>query len=314
MALTAKKLDKIQKTLTDVYGDDPETLAGIVVKLDGVRAAVTSGETVTKSDLQDILGEVEIVAKTTETPAAEDMAHPMQGPTLELFKSIFDESGAIKKGMTVARGQELFEKFYETIAKEFDAGLEAAVEETALQLGGGSAVDFGKKGKGKPADGDGDEDDETMTKFLKSAPGQQILGAIEKLSKQVETLASERDHAVFAKQAEDIGEGEGFADDLALIHKTNPALADRLKKRLGAKNTLLKQNQLWGAEIGAGGTADGDSTAEARLNGFAKEKVSKGEKDDNGKKLTFAKAFTQVCQEQPDLYREYQDEKNARRR
>lgn len=321
MALTLKKLDKIGKSLQGIFAGDPEQLAEIEKTLAGVRAAMELGETFTKSDLNDILGgdvEVTQIGKQGGEESGEDMEHPLQAPMLDLFGKIFNEDGTIRKGVTAQSAQSLFEETYQKMANEFDGAIDATVEAATIELGKGNRVQFGKRvGKGKGpvtgADNDGDSDDdaghEDMDKMLKgSVAGRVLLKKMADLSSEVSLLRSERDTAVFTKQAAEIGEPAGFAVDLAKLHAIDPKLADSIKKRLGAKNQLLQKAQVWGAELGEGGEGgDAGDSAMAQMTTMAKEKASKS----NGT-LTFAKAFSQVCTEQPELYAKHREETRAR--
>ena len=316
MALTIKKLDKIEKSLEGVF--DADQFVEVQKQLAGVRAAIEAGETFTKADLNEMLGgEIEItpvpepVVKGTEPV---DETHPLQPVFMDLYKALIDETGAIRKGVTGPRMQELFEAAYQKGAGEFDTAIDTTVEATAIELGKGNKLIFGKSGgKGKdkpaPASGNGDEDGDDMAKMLKGVPGGAIiLKTLTDLQSQVTLLKGERDVTVFTKQAADIGEPATFAADLQKLHHFDPALAASISKRLGAKNALLVKSQVWGAELGADGQGTGDgSTALEKMNALAKERVSK-----SAGKLTLAKAFTQVCGEQPDLYQEYENDRRSR--
>lgn len=318
MALTLKKLGKIEKSLEGIFADDPDQLAEVQKSIAGVRAAMEQGDTFTKADLNAILGgdvEVTQIGKSGTEPTEE--VHPLQPVFLELFKSLFAEDGTIRKGVTAQTAQEAFEGAYQKAANDFDGGIDAAVEATAIELGKSGQVNFGKRVNkaavtGKDVDGDGadDEGHEDMDKMLKGSPaGRVILKTLKDLGEEVALLRGERDTAVFTKEAEEIGEGAGFATELRKIAAIDPKLAESIKKRLGAKNQLISKARAWGTELGEGGGSDAGDTAIEKMNALAKDKVSKS----NGT-LTFQKAFTQVCSEQPELYAQYSDEQRAARR
>lgn len=308
MALTIKKLDKIEKSLAGAL--DADTFAEVQKQIAGVREAMNQGEIFTKSDLNEILGgEVEVTEMPVgeSAPVASEDTHPLQPFMIELFKALVDKTGTVRKGVNPTRMQELFEETYQKMAADYDDAIDAAVEATAIELGNGPRLTFGKT---KPAavvdNGDG-----TMAGLLKGVKGGDvIMKALTDLTAEVKLLKGERDQAVFTKQATDIGEGKGFASDLQKLHALDPALAASISKRLGAKNTLLQKSQVWGAELGDGsGLGDGTSAIE-KLNAAAKELVSKS----TDGKMTFQKAFTTVCGSNPDLYNEYQDEQQRRAR
>ncbi|MFI5380732.1 MAG: hypothetical protein ACHRHE_15645 [Tepidisphaerales bacterium] len=290
-------------------------MAEIQKTLAGVRLAMEAGETFTKGDLNEILGgDVEVVQ--VAKAEGEDEAHPLQTPLLELYTKMFAEDGTIRKGVTSENAQAAFEATYQKMATEFDGAIDAAVEATAIELGKGGAVTFGKSGRkpvtGKDTAGDGDDDagHEDMDKMLKGSPaGRAILKQLTDLGAEVRLLRGERDTNVFAKKAEEIGEPASFAADLMKIHQIDPKLADSIGKRLGAKNQLITKARAWGTELGEGGQSEAGDTAIEKMNALAREKVSKSDG-----KLTLAKAFTQVCTEQPELYAQYGEEQRAARR
>jgi hypothetical protein len=315
MALSLKKLGKIEKSLGELLAANPAALEEVTKQIAGVRAAMEAGETFTKADLNSLLGgEVEVTELPIETAAEDEQVHPAAPPLMELFKSLFADDGTIRKGQNMQTAQEAFEKAYQAVARTYDAGIDAAVdaavEATAIELGV-----ISKSGTGKKAPVDPEEEIEDMEKslerLLKGTPGGvALLAKMAQLSTTVDTLRAERDTSVFAKQAADIGEPSAFGTELAKLHKLDPELAKTISKKLQVKNTLLAKSQAWGAELGEGGSQGGEgASAIEQMNQMAKEKVTKGEG-----KLTFAKAFTAVCQEQPDLYQRYQDEQRAARR
>ena len=62
MALTIKKLDKIEKSLEGVF--DADQFVEVKKQLAGVRAAIEAGETFTKADLNEMLGgEIEVTSE-----------------------------------------------------------------------------------------------------------------------------------------------------------------------------------------------------------------------------------------------------------
>jgi len=311
MALTTKKLDKVEKQL-EAAGLEPAQLADLKKSIAGVRAAMEGGETFSKSDLNEILGgEVEV----TELPAsvvtkgnATDDDHPVGPVLMGLFNDLYADR--IQKGASVDGEKAAFEKAYQDLADIFDVAIDAACQATAIEFGKGSQVNFGKKKKAVPAAEDCDDD--VMEKMLKGSPaGMALLKKMSDLTSEVSLLRGERDTAVFTKQALDIGEGASFATDLAKLNGLDPALAASITKRLSGKNALLKQNAIWGQELGDGGQGNGGDGASAleKMNTLAREVVSK-----SAGKTTFHKAFAEVCSQQPELYAQYQDERSAAKR
>jgi hypothetical protein len=317
MALTPKKLDKIEKSLEALMAGDPEEFAAVKKTLAGVRLAMEAGETFSKAELNELLGGAEVeVTQVEDVTKGDDISeedHPMGPIMLDLFKSLFADDGTIRKGVTMQTAQQAFEKAYQASADVFDVAINAAVEATAIELGATQPATIGK-GKKKPVTGE-DEDCEDMekafTKLLKGSPaGLSLLKKMADLETTVQTLQSERDTTVFAKQAADIGEPAAFGADLAKLHKLDPELAKVIQKKLGVKNELIAKSAAWGQELGsAGGNGGEGGTAYEQLNSAAREKVSKSDG-----KLTLAKAFTMICGEQPELYQRYQDEQRAARR
>ncbi len=320
--ITLKKLGSIEKSLQAVFADDEDALEDVTKSLAGLKAAIAKGEQVTMADVSDILGDV-VIEKAIETPASAAVDGPQDpiAPIMEgLFKSIFGDDGQIKKGLTGETALELFNKAYGEALSVLDTGIEAAAEATAIELGHGDKVVFGKAKKPKPGqedpedaqDGGADEDCEDMEKLLKSlgVPAA-VVKKIGALTSQVETLQAERDIEKFAKQADEIGEGAGFGPELLKLHQLDPKLAASISKRLKSKNEALRKSSVWDEIGGEGGELAG-STAIAKLNAKATELVSKGEKDAKGNKLTFAKAFTEVCNREPALYNEYLEESRKR--
>lgn len=313
MSLTPKKLGKIEKALAGVYADNPAEFAEIQKKLAGVRAAMDQGEHFSKSDLQDILGgDVEVTPlNPIEKGEGADDDHPLAPIFLDFYKTLVDDKGVIRKGQDPAAMQEAFEKAYQAAADIFDTGLNAAVEAAAIEFTSAGVSLAKHKKNGKPVTGE-DVEDEDMEKMLKgTVAGRAILKQLKDLGDTVQSLQAERDLSVFTKQASDIGEGAAFAPELAKLHKLDPKLAASIAKRLQTKNELISKSRAWGEELGDGGLTNGGDGAGAieKMNTLAREKVTKSEG-----KMTFAKAFTQVCAEQPELYSQYQKEQREMRR
>lgn len=336
--ISKKKLSQVEKTLEAVFADDEDTLAEVQKSLAGFRAAIEKGETVTMDDITEVLGEV-VLEKSADEPGegtgggaadtdgdgeVDPVSQVVAPAMLGLYKQLFDDKGSIKKGVSASDAQGLFDATFQGIVKkllpEFDAAIEAAAEAAAIELGKGNQVNLGKSGK-KPVAAEEDEDceDEDMQKLLKSlgvsgSGAGAVIQKMQGLQRQVEALQEERDLEIFGKQAEDIGEGRKFGATLLKLHKLDPKLADEVKKRLNSKNELLRKGGEWSKEIGAGEGEEAGMTAYAQLSAKANEMVQKGEKDDRGRKLTFAKAFTIATERHPDLYQEYQAEEAAKRR
>lgn len=308
MALTAKKLDKMEKSFETIMSGAPEEFAEIKKTFDSVRAAMAEGDVFTKSDLNALLSgaDVEVdetipVAKAGGT--VEDEPHPVAPIMMELYKGLFD-NGQIKKGLDAGTAQSLFEKAYQDVADMFDVGVNAAVEATAIEFGGTQPV-----AKKKPKPDCEDEDD--MEKMLKGSPlGVAILKTLTTLGEKVSQLSSERDNAVFTKKAQEVGEPASMATAFAKLHALDPELADTITKALGRKNELLRKSSVWGEEIGAGGGGEAGGGAGDQINAKARDMVSKAAPGT----LTFQKAYVQVCQTEPQLYAQCQEEQRQARR
>lgn len=247
------------------------------------------------------------------------MQDPVQPIMIGLYKAIFGEDGAIRKS---ADPQALFQKAYEDVLKQLDGAIEGAVEATAIELGKGAQLQPGKVNKRKghkdgcdDADCDGDcmDGGDDMEKLLKaSGVSPALIRKLNEQGEEIRKLRTERDLERFEKQADTIGEGKAFGVELLKLHQLDPRLAASIEKRLQTKNALLKKSAAWSAELG-GGSANGEgANPYDQLKAHADEMVQKGEKDGAGRKMTFAKAFTEVCSRFPDLYREYQAERAGR--
>ncbi len=308
--ISVKRLDQVQKTLEAVFADEPDTLDTVTKGLEGLRAAIAKGDTVTADDLSDILGEV-VVEKAVSTAAnpvtlGDDPLSPI---FLDLYKSVFEPDGTIKKGLKAETAQETFQKAYEAALGELDGAIEGAVEATAAEIG---------KARKKPIDpedtkdGGVDEDCEDMTKLLKSmGVSPAMVGKIAKMQTTIDELQAKDNLQTFTKMAEDAGQGAEFAKTLLALHNADPKLVEPIVKRLKTAAELLKKSDGWSREIGGAASPEGGTSLE-QLNAHARDIVSKGEPDAKGKKMTFAKAFTAVCERHPELYTEYQREQRAR--
>jgi hypothetical protein len=325
--MTLKKLEQIAKSLEAVFDGDEEQLAAVEASVAGLRAAIEKGETVSVSDVSDILGEIVITkaidAEVHPEAQVEEPIDPLAPLMRDLFAKIFDAEGKIQKGMDAPTAQALFQKTYTAMLGELDNAIGAAAEATAIELGQGDQVNFGKHAPGrslrKPSpgskpgeDGDAEQDNEDeeqdMEKLLKSlgvAPA--IVKKIGALQATVDQLQTERDIALFSKQAEEIGEPASFGAELLRLHTIDPRMAESISKRLQTKNAALRKSAVWGQEIGGEGSAAG--SASEKITARANELVEKGTKDAKGQTMTFAKAFTRACEMHPDLYAEYQDER-----
>lgn len=329
--INLKQLRAIEKSLETVFSDDDEQLEAIGKSLDGLKAAIRKGDHVTMDDVSDILGEA-VIEKAVDDAAHpvsngdEAPADPLAPHMLDLFGKIFDDKGQIRKGVSAQSAQELFEAAYHKMLGELDGAIEATAEATAIELGQGGRVNFGKhapsRNPKKPSPGsepgedddeDDDEDCDDMNKILKAAGvAPAVINKIAGLQAQVDTLQTERDLEEFGKAAVDVGEPESFGAELLKLHKIDPKLADSIKKRLGTKNAALKKGGMWAQEIGGEGHANG--SALDQLNAKANEMVEKGAKDAQGRTMSFAKAFTEACNLNPDLYQEYRSEEDQKRR
>lgn len=81
---------------------------------------------------------------------------------------------------------------------------------------------------------------------------------------------------------------------------------DKFCQRLRSWNALVRKSADLFKEVGVDGNAPAFGSAEAVLNAAAKTKVAESDG-----KLTFAKAYDQVMQEQPALYKRYLAEKES---
>lgn len=320
--ITLNKLRQIEKSLEAVFEDDEDQLDAIGKSIDGLKAAIKKGESVTMDDVSDILGDVMVEIGKGEPAAGtgdgvEAPNDPLAPVMLELFGKLFD-GNQIRKGVTPQNAQELFDKAYTAMLGELDGAIQAAAEATAIELGKGKHVNFGKARRPKPKDDEEDpedcDEDQDMEKLLKGlGVPSRLIKKIGTLQGQVEQLQTERDLEAFSKTAEELGEPASFGAELLKLHKVDPKLADSIKKRLGTKNAALKKSGMWAAEIGGEGGAGGASAFD-QLTAKANEMVEKGSKGSDGKVLTFAKAFTEATHRNPDLYQEYRDEQRRGRR
>lgn len=301
--ISKEKLETVRKALE--LGLEDDVFADVSKGLDGLVAQIEKGETVTAADLSDILGDVIIdKAVTPVRSVEEDVPQDPFAPIFKgLYEQVFEADGTIKKGLKAETAQELLQKAYEACLNELDGAIEGAVEATAAE--------FGKASKKPPVktEGDGDGDMDDMEKLLKSAGvSPALIRKVGTLQNEVNSLKADRDLQRFTKMAEEMGEGAAFGKTLMALSDTDPEAFKEITKRLTAKNALLKQNKVWAAEVGEGGTSAEGATAVQQLTAHAEE-LRKTMKRADGKAVSFAKAFTQACNDHPDIYAEYQKER-----
>ena len=232
----------------------------------------------------------------------------------DFMKGLFSGVSAVMKskdGDKDAALQEVFQKAYEQLGGVFNE-----VAEFGYASGHEDGLKKAKKPAADPedaADGGDDEAEEDMAKFLKSVNPK--VGAyvatlekgFSKLAKRVNDLETERETNLFKSKAKSIGETDATADLLLKVAKgSGKETADALANLLKGKNEQLRKGALF-SEHGGDNPESGASAAD-QLSAKAAELV----KASNGK-ITFAKAFTQICETNPDLYRQHVKEQRGGR-
>ena len=163
---------------------------------------------------------------------------------------------------------------------------------------------------------DEEEKKKALTKSLSGVPDaiRKELERVWKANADLElVLKQERDEKArkefVAKAAEDYPNLPGItSDELGLIMKTlhdlDADVAGKLSQVLKAANTAIASGDVF-AEMGSNAEG-GTGSAYGRLDGIAKDKVSK-----SAGATTYAKGFEQALNENPDLYNTYLNEKGA---
>jgi hypothetical protein len=96
---------------------------------------------------------------------------------------------------------------------------------------------------------------------------------------------------------------EEFGKVLKSLAEKAPDEFAKLDEVLRAADEAIAKGKLF-AELGGNGRSEG--SAYAKLEGIAKAKVA-----ESGGQLTFAQAFQKACQEHPELYLQYKEEKGV---
>lgn len=317
--LNTKQLNAIEKSMKGIIAGDEAKTAEITDAFTKFRKALGEGAAVTADDVDNMLADV-MIEKTGDTAPAPSGDAPTD-PIAPILHALYNAVAPIAKkaGSTEAEIQEMFQKAYAATLGELDSAINEAVEATAVELGQAGAVEFGKKSHKNHKNEDGAEDpdcdggddteeDEDMSKILKKYGVPDVIAKrMESLQTEVAVLTHDKNMAIFNKRAAEVGAPE-MASDLLKLHETDPELCLRVEKRLAAQSALLRKSAGWSSEIGSGRdvTAEGVDGPLSQLNGLAKEMVSKGLKGANGKTLSFAKAFSIACDQNPDVYAEYQ--------
>ena len=122
------------------------------------------------------------------------------------------------------------------------------------------------------------------------------LDDAEKMEKRLAALEAEREFETFKKRANDCGLASDAAKHLQVIAKASPESLDFVEKLAKAAQEVEKRSPLF-KELGTDNGADA-STASAQL-------VAKAHDIEASEKITFAKAFTDACNRNPELYKAY---------
>lgn len=332
MSLDLKQLNAIEKSMLPVVEDDAEKTAEVKAAFAKFRKALKGGDAVSSEDIDSALMEVlvdEPVAKgadSAETQVPDD-------PMAPIFDTLFREVAPFVKGLKPGKLQELFHKAYGGALGEVETVINQTVEATATELGAIEKHDDYAVGRGKNRippkpggpgkgmggggpyedndDDDGDDEDcDDMEKILKGAGLSRLAKRFGEMQAELAALTHDKAMGLFQKRAADAGV-PGMASDLLAIHEVNPELAVRIEKQFKANHEALRKGRSWSAEIGSGRdtTAEGVAGPLSQLNGLAQEMIQKGLKGANGKTISFAKAFTLACDQNPELFVEYQRQK-----
>lgn len=175
-----------------------------------------------------------------------------------------------------------------------------------------------KRRKARPVEDD-DEDPEIeklrtdLANVKKSAAAADVkVAELEKASKLTKYLAEAEKHFPFVPgKTEDIAKQLQAADDL-----TDKSIGKSMREQMTRTNEAVKQSGIFrsfgstrkGREDGAGDGAGADgSDASAQLDKFVKGRIEKG-----AGATSYAKAIAEVAKENPELYREYYNERRKR--
>jgi hypothetical protein len=255
------------------------------------------------------------LAKSLGDEGGEGTAGNEPDPVQDFMKGLYSSVATIvkaKDGDKEALLQETFQKAFESLG---------SICEEIGEFGFAAGHDVGlKKAKKQPAgegadpeDNEDPADEEDMAKFLKSVSPK--IGAyvttleksVAKSNERLAVLEGERDTAVFAKRAKEVGEGDAFAATLRKVAKVDPKLADEMLGFAKAKNDAIRKGGLFSEHGGDNGAESGASAAD-QLAAKATEimKASSG-------KVTYAKAFTEACSAHPDIYNQHLREQRGAR-
>ena len=312
-SLTTKQLTAIEKSMVAII-DDPDKVGEIKETFDEFRKALKEGTEVTADDVD---ARLEVLLEPVAKGADQGGNEMPDDPFAPIFDALYRqlEPVAKKAGVSLQSLQGAFHKAYEASLAEVDAVINATTEATAIELGAGDQVHFGKGRQPATTNDDDesfDEENADMEQVLKS------IGVPASLAKrlgsmQVELAALNRDKAlsIFEKRAAEAGE-PGMAADLLAIHEVDPELCARIEKSLKSKNEVLRKTKGWGSELGNShqSPAEGAAGPLQQLEGLAKEMIQKGLKGANGRAVSFAKAFNLACEQNPELYDEYNQQKH----
>jgi hypothetical protein len=310
-SLTKKQLDAIEKSMVAII-DDPAKAEEIKDTFGEFRKALGEGTPVTADDVDASL-EVLLQPIDKRNGASGGGTETLpDDPMAPIFDQLFRQIAPLAKkaGVSSQTLQAMFHKAYGDALGEVDNVISTTMEATAVELGAGDRVQFGKTRHqtddtaGSTGTGEGEDD---MEKVLKK------LGVPAAISKRIGTLQAEvaaltHDKAIglFEKRAAACGE-PGLATDLLAIHEIDPELCARVEKLLKGKNEVLRKNTTWSRELGDDSStqAEGSTGALSQLQGIAREMIAKGLKSANGRPASFQKAFVTACEQNPELYTEY---------
>jgi hypothetical protein len=136
---------------------------------------------------------------------------------------------------------------------------------------------------------------ETVTKELNEARSEVVKIQTQRRRERFIKFAHELEHLPGA-QADD------FAEQLDIYEKAvGSEKFDKFCQRLRSWNTIIQRSKVF-EEIGRESGAPPFGSAEGALRALAKERAGTA-------KITFEKAYAQVLEEQPDLYKRYLAEK-----
>jgi predicted RNase H-like HicB family nuclease len=132
------------------------------------------------------------------------------------------------------------------------------------------------------------------------------LAEAEDLRKRVDALEDEREAAIFAKRAADLGLSPNLAHPLRVVRKADPAAADTIEAAFKALTAQVNASSLFG-ELGTSG-ATGAATALDELMAKAAD-IRKA-----APALTEAQAFDKASMDYPELMKRHRQEQRAAQR